>query len=306
MATIEHVLTKKSIYLNSQHIFGRSPHSSTQLEAKDVSKSHATIYWQGGQWHIKDHSRNGTVVNGNFLHNNVDKLVQRQTIQFGKEASTQWKVVDITPPLNYLESLGGSYQIIPLESYYALPNEDNPQIAFYCTADRQWKAERGGETIEPEHNQIFVCDGVEWRFVKNELVDETVDYGRIKENAWFEFTLSADQEKVMVKIVVNQLEMDLGERSYNYMLLSLARKRQEDINAGVESKEQGWQHIENLTHEMSKEELKEVDQYNLNLRIHRLRKGLQKLKPHGSQFINIIERRKGEIRFAHPKIKINS
>lgn len=306
MAIIENVLTKKTIYLNSQHIFGRSPHSSTQLEARDVSKSHATLYWQGGLWHIKDHSRNGTVINGSFLHNSVARLSKGQVVQFGKENSTQWKVVDVAPPLNYLVPLNGKNDIIPLESYYTLPNEENPEISFFCTPDRQWKAERAGETIELEHNQVFEYNSESWRFVRNELVDETVDYGRIKEHAWFEFALSADQEQINIKIVVNELAMDLGERSYNYMLLALARKRLEHMEAGYDANEQGWITIDSLTHELSKEELKEVDQYNLNLRIHRLRKGLQKLKPHGSQFVNVIERRKGEIRFAHPKIKINS
>lgn len=304
MATIENTITKNTIYLNSQHIFGRSPHSSTQLDARDVSKSHATLYWQGGLWHIKDHSRNGTVISGKFLHNSVERLAKGQTIQFGKDPTTQWKVKDIAPPLNYLELLGSTPMIIPLESYYALPNEETPEIAFFCTADRQWKAEQAGETFEPEHHQVFVCNNEEWRFVRNELVDETVDYGRIKQNAWFEFTLSADQEKINIQITVNELAMDMGEHAYNYMLLALARKRKEDIDAGIDGKDQGWQSIDALTYELSKEELKEVDQYNLNLRIHRLRKGLQKLKPHGTQFVNIIERRKGEIRFGHHNIKI--
>ena len=304
MATIENTITKKTIYLNSQHIFGRSPHSSTQLDAKDVSKSHATLYWQGGSWHIKDHSRNGTAVNGNFLHNSIERLTKGQALKFGKDPSTHWKVVDVAPPLNYLELLVSPHSIIPLEVYYALPNEENPEIAFFCTPDRQWKAEIAGETLELEHHQTFVCNNEKWRFVRNELVDETVDYGRIKQHAWFEFTLSADQEKINIKITVNALSMDLGEHSYNYLLLTLARKRLEDIEAGYEPKDQGWQSIEYLTRELSKDELKEVDQYNLNLRIHRLRKGLQKLKPHGSQFVNVIERRKGEIRFGHPKIKI--
>lgn len=304
MATIENTITKKTIYLNSQHIFGRSPHSSTQLNAKDVSKSHATLYWQGGLWHIKDHSRNGTAVNGNFLHNSIERLAKGQVINFGKDPATHWKVLDIAPPLNYLELLAPEQTIIPLEAYYALPNEENPEIAFFCTPDRQWKAERAGETLELEHHQVFVCNGQEWRFVRNELVDETVDYGRIKQHAWFEFTLSTDQEKIDIKITVNELVMDLGEHTYNYLLLALARKRLEDIEAGYELKDQGWQSTENLTKELTKDEMKDVDQYNLNLRIHRIRKDLQKLKPHGSQFVNVIERRKGEIRFGHPKIKI--
>lgn len=63
--------------------------------------------------------------------------------------------------------------------------------------------------------------------------------------------------------------------------------------------------VETLVNKLSKEELKEIDQYNLNTRIRRIRKGLLALQPYGNQFVNIIERKRGAVRFNHTKIHIH-
>lgn len=304
MATIVNLLTKAPIYLHIQHTLGRGSENATKINIPDVSSRHATIFWQENQWFLRDHSRNGTIVNKNFTHNKTIKLAKNNVIKFGRDFSSEYKVMDLTPPKSYLLSLTNSQQFILNKSYYALPNGETPEVTL-SLIDNIWQLEKAEETYVLEDRQIFEVTGQRWMFVRNELGDDTVDYGQIKSQAWFVFTLSTDQERVRVQIAMGENSMDLGERAFNHMLLMLARKRLEDIQAGYPLKDQGWMMMEQLTAMLSKEELKEVDQYHVNVRIHRIKEQLLKLQPYGSQFISIIERRKGEIRFNHEKIKIN-
>lgn len=303
MATIENILNKEKVYLHYQHTFGRGTGNTTQIKSKDVSTDHAKIYWQENQWYLKDRSRNGTVIKNRFVQNNQIKLSKGDTIRFGKDRATEWLVTELDQPRSYLKSLSVKNQIIPLQSHYVFPNEKNPDIEFYYT-NRRWKAEKAGETFELHHRQTFEYKGRKWMFVENELEDTTVDNQHIKEHAHFIFTLSADQERINIQIVSENMKMNLGNRTYNHILLLLAQQCQKDIGNGLQHKDQGWMTVEELTQKLSREEMRQVDQYNLNTRIRRLRQDLLKLPPYGSQFVSVLERRKGQIRFNHPLIEI--
>lgn len=301
MAIIENLLTKETVYVHFQHTFGRGADRVTRIHPQntDVSTDHAIIYWQEKHWYIKDRSRNGSLINRAFLHKNTTKLSKGDTIKLGSDPSTEWKLTDVAPPQSYLRPLHTQNPLILLDSYHALPNGENPEVIFFCTPDKQWRMEKAGETYHLEDRQVIDFEGKQWLFVKNEWIDETIDHGIIKMQARFEFTISTDQEQIAVKIITRDVAMDLGVRSYNYLLMTLAQRRQKDAEAGVAAKDQGWVNLEILLNELSKEELKEVTQYTLNVRIHRLKEYLLKLQPYGKQFVDILERRKGEIRFNH-------
>lgn len=304
MATIENILSKKQIYLHYQHTFGRGTGNTTQIKSRDVSTDHAKIFWQENQWYLKDRSRNGTIVKNHFLQNKQVKLAKGDVIKFGKDKATEWRVVELDQPRSYLQSLNTKSRVEPLLPHHVFPNEQNPEIEFYCT-NQQWKIEKAGETFDLHHQQTFAHGNETWMFVENELAEETVDNQRIKERACFVFTLSASQEQINVQITAENMKMDLGNRTYNYILLMLAQQHQQDAKAGLQTKDLGWMTVEELTQKLSKEEQREVDQYNLNTRIRRLRQDLLKLPPYGSQFVSVLERRKGEIRFNHPLINIH-
>ncbi|OJJ22133.1 hypothetical protein BKI52_08840 [marine bacterium AO1-C] len=304
MATIINLLTKASIYLHIQHTLGRGSDNTTKINIPDVSSRHATIFWQDNQWFLKDHSLNGTLVNKKFTHQKTVKLSQGSVIKFGRDFSSEYKVTDLKPPKSYLVSLNSSQQFILEKDYYALPDKKNPTISL-TLVDNIWQLEKNGETYLLDDRQTFEVAQQRWMFVKNDLTEDTIDYGKLRNKAWFLFTVSTDQERVRVQIEMGENSMDLGVRAYNPMLLTLARKRLEDIEARYPPKDQGWMMMEQLTAMLSKEELKEVDQYHVNVRIHRIKEQLLKLQPYGSQFVSIIERRKGEIRFNHDKIKIS-
>ncbi|OJJ15049.1 hypothetical protein BKI52_39985 [marine bacterium AO1-C] len=304
MATIMNHSTQEQVYLHYLHTFGRGKTNNTQIKIADVSTDHAKIYWQDQQWFITDRSRNGTLVNNRFLNNATRTLTQGDIIKFGQEQATEWQVIDLSPPLNYLQSLYSGKKLVLANTYYALPNEESPTLELLQT-DAGWALENEGNTYLLTDKQTLNLQGEKWVFIENEQAEDTIDYQEIKNKADFRFTLSADQEKVNVKIRVGDCEMDLGNKTYNQVLFILAQQRQKDIQAGMPLKDQGWMRVDQLTNKLSKEEFREIDQYNLNTRIRRIRQDLLRLPPYGKQFVGIIERNRGGLRFNHAKIYIH-
>lgn len=305
MAVLNQIQNGDFVLLNSQHVFGRDKAVSHTYSAEnDISRSHATIFWKDGAWHLRDHSRNGTQVNEKYVHRDTVKLACGDTMQFGRNKLARWEMIDDAAPASYLQSVLNEDKIITLTSCPGFPNPDNQNMSFFYSHDHRWKLESAGEQIDLNHGTILRYNDDDWRFVENEVLDETVNYGSVAENAFFQFNLSADEERISVKIVVNELELDLGERVYHYLLLALARQRLAHDEMDYVFADQGWMSIDDLTRDMSKEFRKEIDAYYLNLQIYRLRKQLLEMEPLGYMFSNIIERRKGEIRFAYQNFKI--
>ncbi|WP_025743980.1 FHA domain-containing protein [Aquimarina pacifica] len=304
MAIIKNNRTGEIVYLNTQHTFGRNRNiANTYLSGQDISQSHALISWRGSDWYLQDYSRNGTLVNGEYINNTTIKLSKGNTIQFGEQETALWKLVDVGSPSSYLRPINLNEEIIELNSCYAFPNEEKPEALIY-PEDDAWKIEKEGVATKLTHNNIYTINNKEYTFVENNVLEDTMDNGHIVNNAYYQFTLSSDEEHIHIKIITQNQAVDLGERVHNYMLLALARKKLDDAQNELVDADQGWMTIDDLLEDMSKEFRKELDVYYLNLKIYRLRKLLIETKPYGYLFSNIIERRSGEIRFAHPFFKI--
>lgn len=290
--------------LNAWHLFGRLKGTThTWIASEDISRVHASIAWQDGQWSLCDQSRNGTIVEGNYIQHDRTKLVVGDQIKFGKRSITHWEMVSDSPPASYLESLQDKSKVIALTANPGIPNPEDDGVSFYY-ADCKWTMERQSIREDLQHGQVLQLQNENWRFVENEALDVTQNYVALSHSAVFKFSLSADEERIGVKIELNQLELDLGERVYHYLLLALARKRLVDVQHNYASGDQGWVATHDLIRDLSREMRREVDGYYLNVQIFRLRKQLCETEPMGYVFSNVIERRRGEIRFAAPQFKI--
>lgn len=304
MAIIKNIRTQEIIYLNTQHTFGRNRHTSnTYLSEQDISQSHALISWKGSHWYIQDHSRNGTLVNGEYINHATVKLSKGSKIQFGEQETTQWEMINLDSPSSYLKSLEDPNKIIELTSCHAFPDDEKPEVLIY-PGDATWKLEKNGEALDLVQGEVYDVDNEKYVFVENNILEDTMDNGHVVNNAYFQFTLSSDEEHIRIKIITQNQELDLGERVHNYILLALARKRLIDVKIDHVLGDQGWITIDDLLKDMSREFGKELDVYYLNLKIYRLRKLLLETKPYGYLFSNIIERRYGEIRLAHRYFQI--
>ena len=300
MAILKNIETGELVLLQSQHMFGRNIYGvNTYICNEDVSRQHATIYWKEGVWYFKDHSRNGSFVNNQLIHMDNLKLKFGDKIRFCADRSIEWCLDDIKPPSSYLVSVTDKCKFLQLISCHALPSEDHPDISFFYTSEGVWNASVEDTIIKLENNHIYKFNNESWKYVENEVFDETIDYGSSVKDSCFCFTLSPDEEHINVKIVLNNMVMDLGDRVHNYLLLALARGKYRDIKNRYNIDDQGWCSVDLIIEDLSKECCKNVDVYYLNLLIYRLRKQLIGLKPFGFKFSNIIERRSGELRFAH-------
>lgn len=305
MALLEHIETGKATMLRAQHIVGRNPFTShTVIEAEDVSRSHATIYWSQSKWLIQDHSRNGTLVDGQLLRNTTAVLAMGSILQFGNQEYGKWRLTDTAPPCSFIHSLTDPHKMLLLDSCLALPDEQQPEAHFYMAPDQRWHFETATGVTPLTNGAQFAIAAEQWAFVENECLQETIDHGRVLENAHFAFYLSPDEEDLRLGLFADNNLYDLGRRSHNFMLLTLARKRLADNAQGLAAADQGWMAVDDLEREVGKEIQRDIDAYYLNVQVFRLRKQLLELRLIGHLFADLIERRPGEMRFAFPRFKI--
>lgn len=310
MGVIRNHNSGECVLLYAQHVVGRNPLiSNTYHSEEDISKSHATIFWENGGWKLHDHSRNGTMVNRQHLARIVTSLKEGDVVQFGNDEGTRWILYDEAAPTSYFISAEDSEKILSLASRKGVPSLDHPQVSYFYSIGRHLTLERE-DVVLPLRSGTRVCfndEGYgshEWIFVENHILDDTVDYGRLVQSTCFDIYLSADEERISIQIKGGDWGLDLGTRSHHYLLLSLARKRIEDCEAEFAISDQGWIDMEDLSKDFSLEFQKDVDEYTINMHIHRLRKQLMKSKPYGYLFSDVIERKKGMVRFAHPGFRI--
>jgi len=306
MAMIKSILSNEATILQTQSRFGRNKKSSTiHIAENDISQSHAIIEWKNGDWFLQDYSRNGTLISTKYIHYSSTKLKVGDIIQFGRSESTKFKVINLSPPSSYLMSLTNPEVIMELTNYHKIYNDKGNDVLIYYSNEMFWKAETISSTIKFEHGKSYQINDEHWLFIENEPLNNTVDTRNVVNHAQFLFTVSEDEEHIRLKIAINDIELDLGDRAHHHFLLILARKKISDDNNPSLTNNYGWMDVDDLVRQVSKELYKEVDEYYLNLLIHRFRKQLFGLEPYGYLFSDVIKRKKGKICFAHPFFNIS-
>ncbi len=105
------------------------------------------------------------------------------------------------------------------------------------------------------------------------------------------FHVSLDEEHVCLKIHDTRHVLDLGERSHHYALLILARMRLVDAQRQLDGHLQGWVDLDRLAKMLG------LEPAHLNIQIFRMRKQLAEAQPAGAPVLEVIERRRGSLRF---------
>lgn len=305
MAIIQHKRTGVKVLLNALHYFGRSQRNQTTIPEPDVSKLHAVISWSNNTWSLQDQSRNGTLVSGKYVIQTRTTLKKGMILQFGQSEDTIWELINTDPPSSYMKLLGDKDMALELSNHHVYPNENDPIVSFYRSEDAKWTIDTGAETLELQDGNRYFFGDLEWLFIENESLEPTMDLKDLTEQAVFELHLSEDEEEVSMKVRINNLIMDLEVRIRHYLVLILVRQKIADLQIGLASEEAGWIRMQDVVGILKKELLKpEIDVYYVNLQIHRLRKQLMELKPHGSLFSNLIVRKSGSLQFRYAKVEI--
>jgi len=304
MAIVKNKLNKEKLILHCQHSIGRGRDSTSFFNQKDVSRKHAIICWKNNYWQLTDTSSNGTKVNSKYAHHTTKKLEVNDLIRFSNNEEAAWEIVNLDPPSSFFRAIDNNSDFIVLNKGKLLTKGNNSKWTFFQNNVQKWVMDNEEESTILINKEKYLIDGVLYEFIENENLSETILNTDITDKACFQLVISVDEESITSKITINDLELDLGNRVFNHLLLHLVRAKQQDLEFGYEDKLSGWVYLDDLNHSLSKELLRDVDVFYINTLIHRLRKILINLPPYGGLFAHIIERKKGKLRFGLSNFEI--
>ncbi len=291
MGSIRDRVTGKAQLLElPEHGIGRAPTASLCLPHRYVSAQHAVIRWNGRQWELRDlGSRNGTFLDGNRLKPGEEcPLRVGSKMAFGKLADEQWELVDDSAPRVMAVSLDGGSPVFLDGDLLALPSNEDPRVTIYRDSKGAWVLEKPDESTLPIANlQTFEVDDRRWRFccaddIRTTSLTTTPADLEVR-HLQLSFSVSRDEEHVQLKMSCGERSFDMGARSHNYLLLTLARRRLEDAGEGNADSACGWIYQEDLAHDPT------MAPPQLNIDVFRIRKHFASVGVVDAA--NIVERR---------------
>ncbi len=297
-------------YLKAHHVFGRMAQSANTVIANlEVSKIHAIIEWNGQGWHITDFSSNGTWINeSKVAKNTAIPIKSGDMICFAARSSNKFIVKDLSPPCDLLVAYDKNNQrdALELKPYNLFPDEEAPEISlFYENTLGGWFVEHlldeGHEKESLKHNDIVKFAGNDWQLKVNVKLEDTVqltpNIDSLDELS-FVFNVSADEEATQLVLQASDQSIDLKVRSHHYLTLTLARKRVEDMQNGLQETHQGWSYSDDLSRDLG------LELCHLNIQVHRARKQFSD-NINNSHLDQLFERQCGQIRLGSQFITIN-
>ncbi|WP_233838076.1 FHA domain-containing protein [Paraburkholderia sp. ZP32-5] len=295
MATLENSFPGKSCLLRAHHTFGRdSRRCDTVIEDPYVSRMHAHIRWSGGRWELHDHSSNGTLVSGTLVRDG-ERVVLRQgdLIHFSKASAAHWRVGELSDPADMLWPLCEPAKPILLDTVHLLPGDATPAVTVLRSADGDWLCDDTPAMRVLRDGDEIVSGHLAWRLVLAHGPRSTLAMREPSELSGqlqqIDFTVSRDEEHVRAVLHTRGGTVDLGERAHHYCIVTLARRRCADAQAGYDTASQGWVDLEALARMLG------TDVSHVNVQIHRARAQVGALLSPGSA--QLVERRRGGVRF---------
>jgi len=280
-------------YLRDYHTFGRRQgYTDTSLVHPYVSKYHAVIEWREPNWLLKDISKNGLKLNNKIIPAQKHTVLKvGDTIDFAGVGEVTLTIKDLAAPKPMLVNVESPLETIDISQSLLLPNEDEPELALYLCPDRErWYVERveqGSEEGPYDSGDIVELCNSKWKFLLIAEDDVTTEFDPRQsslDDVVFRFDLSQDEESTNLTLIENGLEIDLGERSHNYLLVHLLRHR------SLQADDAGWLDGHLLLKELGLEET------HMNIQIFRARKQISAALPSLSGHSKLIERRRGTLR----------
>lgn len=300
MGALAHLGTGDRIPLRARCLFGRSVACDVRLDDPCVSAEHASMCWTGSAWELRDlASKNGTFVDGRRIgvHERAT-LAPGSTLGFGGPES--YVLLDANPPPATATHLGTGVVREAESGLLVLPDEDQPRVSVMEAEGGRWRLEALGETRWVSEGEVVLVDGERWRLdlpVTGATLDSNLA-GRTIDTIALRFGVSRDEERVEVRVVGADGETALPSRSYQYLLLTLARARLHDSGSDSPPAERGWVDRDVLCRMLA------MDEYRLNVDVCRARKQFAALGIHGAG--EIVQRRvgTGRLRLGVEKVSV--
>lgn len=289
MGAVVELRSQRTIALRSRCLLGRSPACDVRADDPRVSGEHASLCWTSAGWEVRDlASKNGTFVDGRRL-----AVQERAALAAGSriglgaaaEAPCEVLLVDASPPMASALHLGTGAVREAEGGVLLLPDDEHPRASLFEGGDGAWMLETASESFAVSDGEVVLIDGERWRLdlpVASATMDvgsQTMTIGAIA----LKIGVSADEERVEIRVVRSAEETLLPPRSYHYLLLTLARARLS--GASAPEAERGWLERADLCRMLK------TDEYRLNVDICRIRKqfatvGIQKAS-------DVVQRRAG-------------
>lgn len=287
MAVLKEARGERLCVLEPDHVVGRAPGCKLLLDAAYVSSRHASLRWTGDAWELRDlGSHNGTFFDGTRVPpGEVRILREGSRLAFGRPEQ-EWNVADIRPPVAMVVELGESLQEHLEGEVIGLPTAEQPTATLYRGPDGRWLLERLDQPSTPvDSGAVFQVDGRSFRFSCPDVMlrTATTDLPVELSQARLCFAVSRDEEHVELTAELGARRVDLGSRTHNYLLLTLARARIRDSEQGLPDTSCGWVYQEDLTRDLL------MQPTQLNIEIFRIRQKLAALEIPGAA--SIVERR---------------
>jgi hypothetical protein len=303
MASIRESATGKTFPLEPEHVVGRAMTCALRLVPRHVSAQQTLFRWSGESWFVRDlGSSNGTFLDGARVPSGEEHPLQRGSrVAFG-DPEAEWELVDDGPPHVMAIPLDdGTPQIMEGE-LLALPSAEDPRGTIYRGITGGWVLEQlDGSIIPLAHFAVFPCAGRVWRFCCAETLCRTARASLSPmemqvRNLELTFKVSLDEEHVTIHARCGSRDFVIGERAQNYLLLTLARQRVRDAQAGLPETSCGWVDREDLANDPR------MASPQLNLDVFRIRrqfdvKGMVDAAA-------LIERRPGGLRIGTGKLTV--
>lgn len=310
MAQLRDTQSQRVFHLRAHHTVGRcTERSDTVISSSITSRIHLALEWDGGGWHIRDLSRNGTWLGSQRLQANESVPLQvGDLIHIGSPEMPALELVDDSPPRSALIATTPETENLPLEPFIFLPDQQHPEaVLMYSHQRHSW-------VVNPvEHDSLQASEriimhgdylryaGREWQvfLAETERTTEISNTPRQHlEDIEFIFDLSQDEEHTTLRLECNGQQVELGERSHHYLLMHLARVRAIDAAGGLDRVTQGWLDNEQLKRDLG------LDMPHINIMIFRARKQIGEGLEHSLDSEHLIERGKGRMRFGAARARI--
>ena len=251
-------------------LIGRSPACGLKLDERHVSGEHATIAWTGHDWEVRDlGSRNGTFVDGVRIESGQNvRLLTGTKLAFG-DLRTAWTIADNVEPSIMAVHHKTRQFAAGQNDLLVLPKIECPEVSIYADSVGRWWMDDGTGSAECVQDQetITTSEG-DWTVLLPSVPEGTpIIDGQLPFDALeFRFEVSRCEERVRMTVSAYGIEKQLSEREHGYLILTLARARQED--AGLPVDQRGWRSKDVLERKLR------LDGNALNVGIHRARQQL--------------------------------
>ncbi|KPV96345.1 FHA domain protein [Pseudoalteromonas sp. P1-9] len=301
MGTFTNSVTEQTIQLRDHHIIGRHPETAhTLIRETAVSRSHCLIEWQQGSWFLQDISANGTYINGKRVAKNIKHdLKINDVVQFGDSESVKWQVSSLDLPCPFLKSTNESVSDFALNHHVNMLNCDDQEQMISQTLSGQWLLEQEGNVKAIHNGDLVRYQGNQYILIAPSDIDATQECEQTAEHTVdVNFTVSQNEEHVGVLVNIDGQLIDLEDRTHHYLVLLLARKYVEDKQNNVPDSEAGWLDKSLLMRQTRMEET------HINTQFYRFRKQLHTAAKKLNLDVDIIARRRGEIRLQCNTINI--